>query len=302
MEGKALLFKEFGGIDAWPICLDTKDPDEIVAAVEAIAPGLRRDQPRGHRRAALLRDRAAPARVARHPGLPRRPARHRGRRARGVPERAARRRQAHRGRQGRRHRRRRRGRRGHRDAAGGRRAQRDRLRQRRDDLPRATGPFRGQGCASPRRRTPRTSAAAPTTRSRAPTSSSASRSRARVSVDGIRRMAPDAVVFAMANPTPEVSPEEIAGLAAVVATGRSDYPNQINNVLAFPGSSIGPRNRAREIPSAWRPPPAARPASVGARAGAAIVRACSRDVVVAWRPRSRAAGGRLAARPRPAGP
>ncbi len=48
-------------------------------------------------------------------------------------------------------------------------------------------------------------------------------------------MAPDAIVFAMANPTPEVSPEEIEGLAAVVATGRSDYPNQINNVLAFPG-------------------------------------------------------------------
>ena len=48
-------------------------------------------------------------------------------------------------------------------------------------------------------------------------------------------MADDAIVFAMANPTPEVMPEEIEGLAAVVATGRSDYPNQINNVLAFPG-------------------------------------------------------------------
>ena len=45
----------------------------------------------------------------------------------------------------------------------------------------------------------------------------------------------DPIVFAMANPTPEVVPEEIEGLAAVVATGRSDYPNQINNVLAFPG-------------------------------------------------------------------
>jgi malate dehydrogenase (oxaloacetate-decarboxylating) len=45
----------------------------------------------------------------------------------------------------------------------------------------------------------------------------------------------DAIVFAMANPTPEILPEEIAGLAAVIATGRSDYPNQINNVLAFPG-------------------------------------------------------------------
>jgi malate dehydrogenase (oxaloacetate-decarboxylating) len=56
-----------------------------------------------------------------------------------------------------------------------------------------------------------------------------------ITADGIRTMADDAVVFAMANPTPEVQPEEIEGVAAVVATGRSDYPNQINNVLAFPG-------------------------------------------------------------------
>jgi malate dehydrogenase (oxaloacetate-decarboxylating) len=56
-----------------------------------------------------------------------------------------------------------------------------------------------------------------------------------ISRDGVASMAPDAIVFAMANPTPEISPEEIEGLAAVVATGRSDYPNQINNVLAFPG-------------------------------------------------------------------
>jgi malate dehydrogenase (oxaloacetate-decarboxylating) len=56
-----------------------------------------------------------------------------------------------------------------------------------------------------------------------------------VTAEGIRRMADDAVVFAMANPTPEVLPEEIEGLAGVIATGRSDYPNQINNVLAFPG-------------------------------------------------------------------
>jgi malate dehydrogenase (oxaloacetate-decarboxylating) len=48
-------------------------------------------------------------------------------------------------------------------------------------------------------------------------------------------MAKDAIVFAMANPTPEIAPEEIEGLASVIATGRSDYPNQINNVLAFPG-------------------------------------------------------------------
>ncbi len=51
----------------------------------------------------------------------------------------------------------------------------------------------------------------------------------------IRRMAPRPVVFAMANPDPEIRPEEADGLAAVMATGRSDFPNQINNVLAFPG-------------------------------------------------------------------
>jgi len=48
-------------------------------------------------------------------------------------------------------------------------------------------------------------------------------------------MNPDPIVFAMANPDPEVSPEEAARYARVMATGRSDYPNQINNVLAFPG-------------------------------------------------------------------
>ncbi|RLE24710.1 MAG: hypothetical protein DRJ50_04280 [Actinobacteria bacterium] len=48
-------------------------------------------------------------------------------------------------------------------------------------------------------------------------------------------MADDAIVFAMANPTPEVMPELMPPNVAVIATGRSDYPNQINNVLAFPG-------------------------------------------------------------------
>ncbi|NUR60861.1 MAG: NAD-dependent malic enzyme [Catenulispora sp.] len=51
----------------------------------------------------------------------------------------------------------------------------------------------------------------------------------------IATMAPGAVVFALANPEPEVDPDEALRHAAVVATGRSDYPNQINNVLAFPG-------------------------------------------------------------------
>ncbi|MEG9226501.1 NAD(P)-dependent malic enzyme [Aeromicrobium sp. Sec7.5] len=53
--------------------------------------------------------------------------------------------------------------------------------------------------------------------------------------EGIAQMAPDAIIFAMANPTPEVHPEVAQRYARVVATGRSDFPNQINNVLVFPG-------------------------------------------------------------------
>jgi malate dehydrogenase (oxaloacetate-decarboxylating) len=51
----------------------------------------------------------------------------------------------------------------------------------------------------------------------------------------VKRMADLPIVFALANPEPEVQPEAIEGVAAVIATGRSDYPNQINNVLCFPG-------------------------------------------------------------------
>jgi len=51
----------------------------------------------------------------------------------------------------------------------------------------------------------------------------------------IASMAPDCIVFALANPTPEVHPDVSSKYAAVIATGRSDFPNQINNVLAFPG-------------------------------------------------------------------
>jgi malate dehydrogenase (oxaloacetate-decarboxylating) len=53
--------------------------------------------------------------------------------------------------------------------------------------------------------------------------------------DDLRVMHSDPIVFAMANPDPEITPEEAGDLAAVMATGRSDYPNQINNVLCFPG-------------------------------------------------------------------
>ncbi len=64
----------------------------------------------------------------------------------------------------------------------------------------------------------------------------------------LARMSPDPIVFAMANPTPEVNPEEAAPYVRVMATGRSDYPNQINNVLAFPGIFRGALDvRARRI-------------------------------------------------------
>lgn len=56
-----------------------------------------------------------------------------------------------------------------------------------------------------------------------------------LSIDDVRRMADSPIVFALANPDPEIAPESALGVAKVMATGRSDYPNQINNVLCFPG-------------------------------------------------------------------
>ena len=82
MEGKAALFKRFAGIDAFPICLDTQDVDEIVRTVELIAPvfaGINLEDISAPRCFEIERRlRGQP----RHPGLPRRPARHRDRRAR----------------------------------------------------------------------------------------------------------------------------------------------------------------------------------------------------------------------------
>ena len=56
-----------------------------------------------------------------------------------------------------------------------------------------------------------------------------------ITVDDLKKMAKDPIVFAMANPDPEIMPEEAAPYVRIMATGRSDYPNQINNVLCFPG-------------------------------------------------------------------
>lgn len=70
-----------------------------------------------------------------------------------------------------------------------------------------------------------------------------------LNADDIKTMAENPVVFALANPIPEITPEEaIKGGAAIIATGRSDYPNQVNNVLAFPGIFKGALSiRAKQI-------------------------------------------------------
>ena len=75
-----------------------------------------------------------------------------------------------------------------------------------------------------------------------------------VTTDMVKAMNKDAIIFACANPTPEIFPDDArAGGAAVVATGRSDYPNQINNVLAFPGIFRGALDaRASDINDAMK--------------------------------------------------
>ena len=234
MEGKALLFKEFGGIDAWPICLSTKDPDAIVAAVEAIAPGFGGinlediSAPRCFEVEERLRasldipvfhdDQHGTAVVTLAAFL--NALRVVGKRVEDVKVvltgvgaagvavtktlQAA----------------------GVRNVIGCDRAGvvyrgREGLTEQKARYAAETNPEGVRGSSDD-------------ALAGADVYIGLSQPGA-VTVAGIRTMAPDAIVFAMANPTPEVSPEEIAGLAAVVATGRSDYPNQINNVLAFPG-------------------------------------------------------------------
>lgn len=56
-----------------------------------------------------------------------------------------------------------------------------------------------------------------------------------ISEQDVKAMAKDPIIFALANPTPEIMPEQLRGIARIIATGRSDYPNQVNNALCFPG-------------------------------------------------------------------
>jgi malate dehydrogenase (oxaloacetate-decarboxylating) len=69
-----------------------------------------------------------------------------------------------------------------------------------------------------------------------------------IHIEDVKKMARNPIIFAMANPDPEIMPEEVGRAARIIATGRSDYPNQINNVLCFPGLFRGVLDcQAREI-------------------------------------------------------
>jgi len=234
MEGKAMLFKEFAGVDAWPICLATKDTDEIVAAVTAIAPGFGGinlediSAPRCFEIESRLKDTldipvfhddqhgtavvtmAAFLNALRLVGKQPQDVRIvlTGVGAAGIATTDM---LLHAG---------------VRDIVGCDRH--GALYHGRDDL----GPWKA---AFAERTNPHGfRGSADEALAGADVFIGLSGPGA-VTRDGVASMAEGAIVFAMANPTPEVPPEEIEGLAAVVATGRSDYPNQINNVLAFPG-------------------------------------------------------------------
>ncbi len=234
MEGKAMLFKEFGGVDAWPICLATKDVDEIVAAVAAIAPGFGGinlediSAPRCFEVESRLKELldipvfhddqhgtavvvlAAFLNALRVVGKQENNVKvvMTGVGAAGVATTdmllAA----------------------GVRNIIGCDR--KGALYRGRDDL----GPWKA---AFAERTNPENFSGTPDEALAGADVFIGLSGPGAITRDGVAAMAEGAIVFAMANPTPEVAPEEIEGLAAVVATGRSDYPNQINNVLAFPG-------------------------------------------------------------------
>jgi len=252
MEGKAMLFKEFGGVDAFPICLDTKDPDEIVSAVRAIAPafgGINLEDISGPRcfeiedrlkatleipvfhddqhgtavvvlaallNAVKLTGRSLSGTRVLLTGLG----------AAGIAVTkmllGA----------------------GVHDIIGA--DSRGAIHTERADY------LDGSMSAIKRWFAESTN---PERRSGAPAEVIDGAdlflglSGARVMpAEALGRMNADAMVFAMANPNPEVSPEQAAPYVRIMATGRSDYPNQINNVLAFPGIFRGALDvRARAI-------------------------------------------------------
>ncbi len=248
MEGKALLFKEFGGVDAWPLCLDTKDPDEIVAIVKAIAPGFG---------GINLEDISAPRcfeieqRLRAELDIP---VFHDDQHGTAIVVLAA--------------------------LLNALRVVDKKIEEVKivttgvgaagvavTDILLNAGVRTVIGCdhsgaiydgraglnavkqAYAERTNPeRIEGSADDVLAGADVYLGLSVPGA-VSRAGIERMEDNAIVFAMANPTPEIAPEDLPlGKVAVVATGRSDYPNQINNVLAFPGVFRGALDvRARTI-------------------------------------------------------
>jgi malate dehydrogenase (oxaloacetate-decarboxylating) len=252
MEGKAVLFKEFAGVDAFPICLDTQDPDEIVAAVKAIAPGFG---------GINLEDISAPRcfeieeRLAAELDIP---VFHDDQHGTAVVTLAA--------------------------LINSAKLTGRRLRDMRvlvtglgaagvavTKILQSAGVTDIVGCDSRGavhvdRADYLDGTMNPIKRWYAE-STNADRldgspadvidgmdlfvgvSGGRVMpAEALVRMAPDPIVFAMANPDPEVSPEEAARYVRIMATGRSDYPNQINNVLCFPGIFRGALDvRAQQI-------------------------------------------------------
>jgi len=234
MEGKAALFKRFAGVDAWPICLDTKDTDEIVRAVELIAPGFGGinlediSAPRCFEIERRLREKldipvfhddqhgtAVVVLAALHNALR---LVHKsmsdirvvmmGAGAAGVA--VARLLMES----------------GVRDivifdSKGPLYPERDHMDQERAALAAITNPRLHTGSV-------------PEALDGADVFIGLSQPNV-ISAADVAKMAADSIVFALANPDPEIDPVQAAKYAKVVATGRSDYPNQINNVLAFPG-------------------------------------------------------------------
>jgi len=239
MEGKAMLFKEFAGVDAFPICLDTKDPDEIVAAVKAIAPGFG---------GINLEDISAPRCFEIEDRLKAEldiPVFHDDQHGTAVVVLAALLNAA---------------------KLTGRRLEDVRalvvglgaagVAVTRILLEAGVREIVGcdsRGALNVERADYRDGSMNPVKRWFSESTNPENRTGGPaemvagidlfIGLSGARVMPPealagmnrDAMVFAMANPNPEVSPEEAAPYARIVATGRSDYPNQINNVLCFPG-------------------------------------------------------------------
>ena len=247
MEGKAALFKRFGDIDAWPICLDTQDVDEIVRTVELIAPGFG---------GINLEDIAAPrcfeieARLREKLDIP---VFHDDQHGTAIVALAA-----------------------LKNAlrvvdkhlpdvkivvAGGARPGRRSCTCCWRRAPVRSLVWDREGILSPdddrlgpAKRSWRSGPTPACERGELPDALTGADVFIGVSagnvlaVEDLARMAPQSIVFPMANPTPEVDPVRARELAAIVASGRSDLPNQINNVLAFPGVFRGLLDaRATEI-------------------------------------------------------